>query len=33
VYRDIDAKRNATRYLHLPALVMDSVDETVGNRK
>ena len=27
VYRDIDAKRNATRYLHTPPLLVDKVDE------
>jgi NAD+ synthase len=27
VYRDIDAKRNATRYLHKPPLLVDTVDE------
>ncbi len=27
VYRDIDAKRNATRYLHTPPLLVDEVDE------
>jgi len=27
VYRDIDAKRNATRYLHTPPLLVDRVDE------
>jgi NAD+ synthase len=27
VYRDIDAKRNATRYLHAPPLLIDKVEE------
>lgn len=27
VYRDIDAKRNATRYLHTPPLLIDKVEE------
>jgi NAD+ synthase len=27
VYRDIDAKRKATRYLHLPALLTSPVTE------
>jgi NAD+ synthase len=27
VYRDIDAKRNATRYLHTPPLLVDRVEE------
>ena len=27
VYRDIDAKRNATRYLHTPPLLVDKVNE------
>ena len=27
VYHDIDAKRNATRYLHTPPLLVDKVDE------
>jgi NAD+ synthase len=27
VYRDIDAKRNATRYLHTPSLLVDKVEE------
>jgi NAD+ synthase len=27
VYRDIDAKRNATRYLHTPSLLIDKVQE------
>lgn len=27
VYRDIDAKRNATRYLHTPPLLVDKVEE------
>jgi NAD+ synthase len=27
VYHDIDAKRNATRYLHTPPLLMEKVDE------
>jgi len=27
VYRDIDAKRNATRYLHTPPVLVDEVDE------
>lgn len=27
VYRDIDAKRNATHYLHTPPLLVDKVDE------
>lgn len=27
VYRDIDAKRNATRYLHAPPVLIDRVDE------
>ena len=29
VYRDIDAKRNATRYLHTPPLLVDAVGEVV----
>jgi NAD+ synthase len=32
IYRDIDAKRNATRYLHAPSLLVDKVEEiTVMN--
>jgi NAD+ synthase len=27
IYRDIDAKRNATRYLHTPSLLVDKVEE------
>ena len=27
VYRDIDAKRIATRYLHTPSLLVDKVEE------
>lgn len=27
VYHDIDAKRNATRYLHTPSILVDKVDE------
>ena len=27
IYRDIDAKRNATRYLHAPSLLVDKVEE------
>jgi NAD+ synthase len=27
VFRDIDAKRNATRYLHTPPVLIDRVDE------
>ena len=27
VYHDIDAKRNATRYLHAPPVLVDKVDE------
>ncbi len=27
VYRDIDAKRNATRYLHTPSVLVDNVEE------
>ena len=27
IYRDIDAKRNATRYLHTPSLLVDKVQE------
>lgn len=27
VYHDIDAKRNTTRYLHTPPLLVDKVDE------
>lgn len=27
VYRDIDDKRNATRYLHMPALLIQKVEE------
>jgi NAD+ synthase len=27
VYRDIDAKRNATRYLHAPPMLIDKVEE------